>query len=213
MMVGQISLNLSLCIYMFLYLPQIIHNQQQIDLTGLSKWMHLILYLAYFLDLLYGFGINLPWQYRVVSAVGLLLMTTQHLQFIRHFKYQKQKRPQTTFYSILICSSAILVWGISQKPFASVSLTYIGYISQSAFVLALIPQILKSKQLQSAQAINIVYIILNLLLATLDCISAWLLKWGWPNEIGASLTVLLTSVLLVQYCQYVKYVDNSTIPI
>ena len=82
MMLGQISLNLSFLMYMFLYLPQLIHNQKQTNLAELSKWMHLTLYLGYSLDLVYGFGNNLPWQYRTVSAIGWVLLTIQHFQLI-----------------------------------------------------------------------------------------------------------------------------------
>ena len=202
-MLGQISLNLSFLMYMFLYLPQLIHNQKQTNLAELSKWMHLTLYLGYSLDLVYGFGNNLPWQYRTVSAIGWVLLTIQHFQLIYHFKQTEQKFFQIRFYGILLFSTAILILlSINPKPFVHLALYILGYAAQIAFVIAFIPQILKSKRLQSAQALNIFYILLCLLLAILDCISAWQLNWGWPNKLGSCLIILLTSMLLMQYYRY-----------
>ena len=202
-MLGQISLNLSFLMYMFLYLPQVIHNQKQTNLAELSKWMHLTLYLGYSLDLLYGFGSNLPWQYCTVSAIGWLLLTIQHVQLIHHFKQAEQKFFQIGFYSILMCSTALLMLlSINPKPFVHLALYTLGYAAQIAFVIAFIPQILKSKRLQSAQALSIFYILLCLFLAILDGISAWQLNWGWPNKLGSCLIILLTSMLLMQYYRY-----------
>jgi uncharacterized protein with PQ loop repeat len=203
MILGQISLNLSFLMYMFLYLPQVIHNQKQTSLVGLSKWMHLTLYIAYFLDLVYGFGTQLPWQYRIVSGVGWVLLNIQHLQLIHYFKRTKQSALQMAFYSILVIITALLIWVLSsQHSFINLQLPAIGYVSQIGFAIAFIPQILKSKRLQSSQAMNIFYILLCLFLAMLDCISAWQLEWGWPNKLGSCCLVLMTSILLMQYYRY-----------
>lgn len=199
---GQISLNLSLLIYLFLYLPQVIHNQKQANLDGLSAWMHISLYLAYGLDLLYGFGSGLPWQYKTVSAVGWLLLNIQHLQFVYHFNQKKQFVLQALFGTLLIVCMGIVIYGVSNRPFSHLSLSFLGYIAQVGFIIAFIPQILKSKQLQSAQAVNIIYILLGLLLAFLDFISAWQLTWGWPNKLGSLLAISLTGILLIQYWKY-----------
>lgn len=202
-MLGQISLNLSFLMYLFLYLPQVIHNQKQTSLVGLSKWMHLIMYVGYSLDLLYGFSNHLPWQYRTISAVGWLLLTIQHLQLIHYFKQTEQKAWWIIFYGIVLFGTSLLVLMLRQyHHFNHLALYTIGYASQIAFVIAFIPQILKSKRIQSAQALNVFYIILCHLLAVLDCISAWQLNWGWPNKLGSCLIIGLTSVLLLQYYLY-----------
>lgn len=204
MFIGQISLNLSFIMYTFLYLPQVLHNQKQTSLEGLSQWMHLTLYLAYSLDLVYGFGQNLPWQYCAVSSAGWLLLNIQHFQFIQHFKHKKRSHIQTIFYGILASTSLFLIWGIGQTPFTNLSLNFFGYIAQISFVVAFIPQILRSMQLQSAQALNLMYILLNFCLAGLDCVSAWQLNWGWPNKIGSGCIIFLTGILLLQQRKYSK---------
>lgn len=202
MHLGQISLNLSFSIYMFLYLPQLIHNQKQTTLNGLSIWMHTILYLAYAFDLIYGFGTNLPWQYRTISGVGWLLLSIQHFQFMSHFKQRQQKVFETFFYILLPCMVILVACSAYLKPFSHLSIQCIGYLAQMGFVIAFLPQILKSKQLQSSQSINVIYILLNALLAALDIISAWQLHWGWPNKLGALLNLLFTGILLIQYKKY-----------
>jgi uncharacterized protein with PQ loop repeat len=204
MLLAQISLNLSFIIYMFLYLPQVIHNQRQADLEGLSKWMHVTLYLAYFLDLLYGFGNNFPWQYRAVSAAGWLLLNVQHFQFIYYFKQQHLRVFQNVFYIIFLCTGAILLLGLRQHSFTKLTLlSYFGYISQLGFAFAYIPQILKSRRLQSAQAMSFLYVLLGLILAIFDCISAYQLNWGWANKAGSVVIIILTSILLMQQYHYV----------
>ncbi len=202
MFLGQISLNLSFSIYLFLYLPQVIHNQQQTTLNGLSILMHVILYLAYVFDLIYGFGTNLPWQYRCTSGVGCVLLSIQHFQFLSHFKQHPQRVFETFFYILFPCIVILVAYGVYLKPFANLSIQYIGYLSQMGFVIAFLPQILKSKQLQSSQSVNIIYILLNAMLASLDLISAWQLHWGWPNKLGAILNLLFTGILLIQYRKY-----------
>lgn len=204
MSLGQSSLNLSFLLYLFLYLPQVIHNQKQTSLDGLSIKMHMTLYLAYCLDLLYGFGTQLPWQYLSVSGIGWLLLTIQHVQFIQHFKQKNHGAWQFIFYILLFTFSILLVYGISQKPFSAEEMPYCGYLAQIGFVIAFVPQILKSQRLKSAQAISALFILLNFLLAVLDSISAWQLGWGWPNKLGALLGVLLTTVLMLQYRIYQK---------
>ncbi len=202
MFLGQISLNLSFLIYMFLYLPQIIHNQKQDSLDGLSIGMHITLYLAYFLDLIYGFGTQLPWQYLTVSSIGWLLLNVQHVQLIRYFRQTSYWVGQIVFCFLLLSLSALLVYSISQSPFSNLIILYCGYLSQIGFVIAFVPQILKSQRLKSAQSINVIFILLNFLLVALDCISAWQLGWGWPNKLGPLLGILLTGILMLQYRRY-----------
>ena len=256
MFLGQISLNISFFLYIFLYLPQVLHNHKQTTLVGLSLSMHLLLYLSYSLDLLYGCNQNMPWQYCAVSTTGWLLLNLQHFQFIAYFHKQKLRTVDTLsseaqhpascrqeleifnntmtysidkkqygsrrqgarrsnlncqqplkqqtalMYGIVIVMSITLAWGIRYKPFNAQVLNGLDYLAQLGFVIAFIPQIFRSKKLQSAYAINVIYLSLNFCLAGLDTISAWQLGWGWPNKFGAGCMVLLTSVLLLQHRKY-----------
>lgn len=211
-MLGQLSLNLSFLMYAILYLPQIIHNQKQADLAGLSKWMHILLYAAYSLDLLYGFATHLPWQYRLISGLGWLLLSIQHLQIMHHFNQNQRYGAQYSYYGLLLLFFVFLLYGLSQQPFSPSAINIVGYLAQLGFVIAIIPQILKSKQLKSTHAINVTYLMLNMVLSCLDLISAWQLNWGWPNKCGSSLLLILTSVLLLQYRIYPSTKEHMTNP-
>lgn len=203
-MLGQISLNLSFFIYIILYLPQIIHNQKQANLDGLSTCMHMILYCAYSLDVLYGFTIELPWQYRAVSSVGWFLLNIQHLQLAHHFK-QKKKYTITHGYSgLLLTSISLVFYGIQCQPFSEQSIDLFGYVAQLGFIGATIPQIIKTKQIKSAQAINLHYVLFNVLLSLLDLISAWKLEWGWPNKVGSAILLSFMCILLLQNYHYTR---------
>ncbi|MCR9192915.1 MAG: PQ-loop domain-containing transporter [Gammaproteobacteria bacterium] len=209
MVIGQITLNLSLLIYTVLYLPQVVHNQKQTNLDGLSKWMHVLLYFSYSLDLVYGFAADLPWQYRLVSGTGWLLLTIQHIQLTYHFKLKKKQTAEQGYYSLLIIVFVALIYCIGQESLSLTIINLMGYTAQTGFVIAIIPQIIKSKQLKSAQAINITYILFNLVLSFLDLVSAWKLEWGWPNKAGSAAIFVLMSILLIQHRQY--YADKYSL--
>jgi len=183
-------------------MTQIAHNQKQSNLDGLSKWMHILMYFAYSLDLVYGFHSELPWQYRLISATGWLLLTIQHIQLIYHFKLKKMHGFAHCYYSLLLIVFVALIYFIGQEPFPVTMISIIGYISQIGFVIAMIPQIIKSKHLKSAQAINITYILFNIVLSFLDLVSAWKLGWGWPNKTGSAALFVLMTILLIQHRQY-----------
>ena len=79
---GSVSLNISFILYLIHYLPQLIHNQRDGQIKQLSLSFHYLLLLCYLADLNYGFGLNLPWQYRLVSAFGLACLLIQHYQLL-----------------------------------------------------------------------------------------------------------------------------------
>lgn len=221
---GTLSLNCSFIAYIVVYLPQILHNQRGKHLHSYSVGMHFTLYCGYFLDLLYGFSSQLPWQYKTVSCVGMILLMIQHLQITRLWWENKALgtiRPnlvgprtnlpcpklglgQTNILLIIfnvcfllttIC--AIIYYFIpSQKTFSSETTTLIGSGSRLLFICASIPQIIRNYRTQHAGAISIKYIYLNLAICGLDTVSAWCLNWGWPNKISPLIMLALYSILL-----------------
>src|SRR3990167_2545698 len=78
--IGQISLNISLVLYLTNYIPQLFHNHKGVHLSGLSIYFHTILFFSCFMDLFYGFGMHLPWQYKTVSISWLCYLYFQHRQ-------------------------------------------------------------------------------------------------------------------------------------
>ena len=79
--VGEVSLSLSASIYLIWLLPQLWHNHWRKSTKGFSFAFHSLLFIGYCFDLMYGFGLHMEWQYRLVTIVGLCSLFIQHLQF------------------------------------------------------------------------------------------------------------------------------------
>lgn len=203
-MVGVISLNISFLLYLLVYVPQIIHNRKPHHIANLSMGMHFILYSSYGLDLLYGFFSDLQWQYKTVSIVNLSVLTIQHLQLTYH--YQTQKNWMSFYSSLLLLSMAgigiVYFTSITHNELSEQTTQTLGYLSRIGFLIYALPQLLKNRALKSAQAISTPFIYLSLTLSLLDMISAWCLDWGWPNKLGAPLTITLMLIMLLQMKTY-----------
>ena len=201
-MLGQISLNLAFIFYCILYVPQIVHNHKQRDLEGLSILMHLILYCAYFFDCLYGALTDLPWQYRLIAALGWIYLTLQQLQLIHYYRYEQRYTLVSLFFVIWAGSGTLLGYAFVHTTYHEALVTSFGFIAQMGFCIALLPQIIKSHQRQSIAAISLTYIVFNSFLSCLDIICAWQLNWGWPNKLGSIGLLCLTLTFMLQKKYY-----------
>jgi uncharacterized protein with PQ loop repeat len=199
-LLGAISLNTSFVLYLIVYLPQIVHNCTHSHLAQLSIGMHVLLYTAYCLDLLYGFSSHLQWQYQTVSVVGLSLLMVQHLQLTYYFKTQKKRSWVCFNHLFLLTTMGLIFWFfiIKNAILGHLETQWVGYLSRSCFLLYALPQILKNNTLHSTNAISVPFIYLNISLSILDLISAWCLDWGWPNKLASPIMVCLMLSLLVQ---------------
>lgn len=199
LIIGKISLNCSFILYLLMYLPQIYHNYKSPHIASYSLGMHYILYSSLWLDLIYGFSSELPWQYKSVSVIGVILLTIQHLQLTASFLHE-QKRYWLTFnlLYLVILSSLIVCFFNTNATLNTLQIAIIGYTSRLGFIVYTLPQIIKNKRSISAQAISITYVFISLTLAWLDTISAWCLDWGWPNKLASPLTIILLLILLKQ---------------
>ena len=157
LLIGNISLNISFVLYVIVYIPQIIHNQKGANIAQLSFGLHFLLFSSYFFDLLYGFASQLPWQYKTVSTVGLLLVTVQHIQFIKFF-INKQLRLHVTlsiFFIILNCI-AIYYFFIIQHSILDYDNTFIvGAIARICGLIYCFPQIIKNSISKTVNAISL----------------------------------------------------------
>ena len=90
--IGAISLNLSFYIYLIVYIPQVLHNKNIAHIKELSVWLHGLLFISCYADLIYGFSSGLPWQYKVVSIVCTVLVSIQHIQLTQYFSFVGYKR-------------------------------------------------------------------------------------------------------------------------
>ena len=202
--IGTLCLNVAFVLYLVVYLPQIIHNQKSKDFVNLSLKMHFLFYVAYLLDLFYGYACNLPWQYKTVSIVGLTVLSIQHLQITHYFS--KLQKTLSMYLNLLflfaITLSIVYFFSISPSAYPETTVFLIGCISRVCFLLYTVPQIIKNKQLKSVSALSIQFVYLNLTLAVLDLIAAWCLNWGWPNKLGSPIMVTLMAIMLLQMKKY-----------
>lgn len=202
--IGSVSLNLSFVLYLVVYIPQILHNQKITNLAQLSLCLHYLLLFSYAFDLLYGFSSHLPWQYKTVSVVGLFLVTVQHIQLIIYFTKKR------LLFFVKLGGLVLLLTGISiawffmmmQAQLSSSSTLISGVIARACGLIYCFPQIIKNKRSKTAHAISLKFVYLNLTVAFLDSISAWVLDWGWPNKLAAPINILLMLVLMYQTKRY-----------
>lgn len=195
---GNISLNLSFMLYLIVYFPQIVHNQKTEHIAYLSLNMHAALYLGYIIDLLYGFYIALPWQYLMVSSVGCVFLTLQHLQITHYFYRQRQHFFTLGMLGAIILMVCFIIDTLINKHVAilNIDLVQLGWVSQFLFAICFLPQWIKNIQTRTRLALSGYFLALNIITTCLDLCSAWCLNWGWPNKIGP-VFILIFLLLLI----------------
>jgi hypothetical protein len=198
--IGMISLNLSFVLYLIVYIPQILHNRDQVHLQNLSSGMHGLLFIGLFLDLFYGFSNDFQWQYKTVSIVSLSVLGIQHLQLTHLMWQQKQLKKLISFLCVLTLSALILVHFFTHlHHHVSQPLTLMmGYISRTCCLLYALPQILKNTKLSHRSSISPSYILINMVLIFLDTVSSWCLDWGWPNKLSTPIAWVFMMILYRQ---------------
>lgn len=204
--ISLITLNSSFIIYLFLYVPQIIHNHKTKNIAELSLWLHFLLYSSYTFDLYYGFSHHLPWQYKTVSLVGLSLMFIQHMQLTRFYIAQgcSWLVKGNIAFLIINLSFTFYFFAVAHCIYSAPVILIFGTLSRVCGLLYCVPQIIKNSKLKSAKAISLQFTLLNLLVSALDTVSAWCLNWGWPNQLGAPFNCMIMLVLLWQFKKYAE---------
>lgn len=194
--IGKISLNISLVLYLINYVPQIIHNQIRPYLSGMSFYFHYLLLISWISDLIYGIGMHMPWQYRLVSVSGLLYLLIQHIQ-IKKIIVKYRSIHYDTY--LLLCVSLIgFICLYFFKHHKSLFISF-GYISEIAGWISCFPQIIKNITLaSSALSLSAIYLLLDLFSAFCDNVSAWVLSWPTPSKLGAIFSVIICLMLITQ---------------
>lgn len=193
--IGNFTLNLSTILYMVVYMPQLFHNKKSGQLFNLSLNFHIFLFISCLTDLIYGFGLAMPWQYILVSIMGVIYLTIQHKQLWK-IHHQRNYFMLNNILLFLLCT---LIPTSLLYHFSYAFFIYTGYIAQITSVGCAIPQIYKNIETKnSILALNINYLALNFLSSLCDNISAWTLHWPTPSKAGSFIALLMCSTLVMQ---------------
>lgn len=200
---GEFTLSLSTFVYFLWFIPQIVLNFRRKSTDGLSFWMHGLLLIGYSADLLYGFGRQMQWQYRMVTVVGLFFLFIQHAQFAR---YGLQTRTQKkSFITLSVFIVMLLVYAILNFTVLHHGKKYYdiaGFISDICWMTYLFPQIIKNYMRKSTVGLSVGFVIIDILLSFLDITSTFTLHWDWPSMLGVCADVMKKSILIIQIIYY-----------
>lgn len=187
------------------FIPQIVLNFKRKNTEGLSLFMHGILLLGYLCDLIYGFGCQMQWQYRMVTIVGLISLSIQHYQIGHyHLTLPKEKRlykALTITYPLLfiLCLSVIAFSHFDKSIF-----DLLGMCTNVCWLIYGIPQIIKNYNNQSTVGLSTLFVCFSIFLNLCDSTSAWALNWDYPSKIGPLFALTQNFILLFQVIYYAK---------
>lgn len=203
--IGEITLSFSTLVYFIWFVPQLWLNFKRRDTEGLSYWMHGLLFMGYCADLMYGFGEHMQWQYRAVTIVGLLSLCIEHIQIGRYGLHSRAEKWNYVGISLLVL--VMLCYALYSLIDVRHRMSFynaMGMISNVCWFLWVLPQIIKNYVRKSTEGLSLAFVLISVLLSACDLVSAYSLNWSWPSLLGAPLTLIKKTVLLLQYYIYRK---------
>ena len=215
---GIYTLDISFLIYLLYFVPQVIHNQFARKTKQLSLWLQVLWCVDYMLDLSYGLGRHMQWQYVTVDIVGLFLLFIQHLQIGRQIYLRGEKLKNYWLMSIFLIIVAILVFlvlfigayhhlnKIIDTNFINWGKVFInlGLFAQMIAFINFAPQIVKNFILKKAESLSIWFLLMAVLAIIFDEISAVALHWDYPSIVGPPLQLLAKLIIVAQIITYQK---------
>ena len=194
---GQYTLTISLILYLTYFIPQIIYNQLWKKTSSISPLTHYGMYLATCLDLLYGLGYGLQWQYVLVSIIALLFLIIQQWQILVQSKYKSYMS------SIGITITGFIVLIIAFNHFIPEKILYVfGWFNAFLYAAYWAPQLYCNYVNKNTAGFTIIFIIMNAVALLCDLISAFMLGWPLPSVISPVIILCLVIALIFQYAIY-----------
>jgi uncharacterized protein with PQ loop repeat len=201
--IGTITLNIATVLYLIHLFPQVVHNQVKQKTASLSLGMHSLLLWAYCCDFVYAFGRGMPWQYKLVTIIGLILLAVQHSQLF------SQRKTEKNFILAFIFTSGLALiimiaggWGLVKHYITETQLITFQVVSQIGWLTYALPQLFKNWQLKTTEGLSKNYIYISISIALCDSVSAWCLNWDWPIKIGSPTLLLVKFIILLQFYFY-----------
>ena len=204
-MIGEITLSISSIVYVIWFLPQLWLNFKRKNTDGLSLWMHGLLLLGYSADLLYGFGRDMQWQYRMVTIVGIACLLIQHIQFGRYGLHSRAIK--INYFGLTVLACIVYAYSLINFTLRHHSKQYYdiaGFLSDVCWMTYLLPQIIKNFMLKSTAGLSVGFVTIAVLLSILDILSTFTLHWDWPSVLASSVTLVKKGVLVFQMVYYRK---------
>ncbi|HTM05912.1 MAG TPA: PQ-loop repeat-containing protein [Patescibacteria group bacterium] len=205
-LLGHITLNISLIVYLIWFIPQIFHNFKRKNTNGLSMLMIGILSIGYLCDLMYGFGREMQWQYRLVTLTGIGCLMIQNYQFGRYgLNHFKEKTVYISLNMIYVCLLIYAILSINLSFSNKNGYDFFGMIAQVCWLSYMVPQIIKNAMNRSTLGLSTSFVGLSILLNLCDFISAWTLNWDYPSKIGPAVTLSGHLVLFFQMHYFARF--------
>ena len=201
---GHASLNISAAVYMLYFIPQLLRNAKRRRLARISglqlptvSWgLQLCYVIGASADLLYGFGLHLPWQYCAVSLSVMLSLCVQQYQL--RPMLGKDYRPYIMLCAV--CGGAVATCMLLFLCYPRHSILIIaGILSTACYWVAFVPQLVRNFILKNGAALSCIFIALTMTTAVLDMISALCLHWPWPSLVGPPVIFFTHVIALWQY--------------
>lgn len=201
--IGEISLNLSAVIYFVCFIPQIRLNLKRESTEGLSLLMNCILILGYLTDLLYGFGLKMPIQYRFTTITTLISLGIIHIQFAR---YGLRKPADRTLYKLMSLSFSVMIifiiYDLATEAYSNRYYDIFGLFSTICWSLFLLPQIIENYSSKSTNGLSFGFVLLGAIIYLLDLTSALALGWDYPSVLTPAIGLLQIAIILGQSYYY-----------
>ena len=198
--IGEVTLNISFVLYFVFYLPQLWFNFRYKKITELSLGFHVLLFIGSTADLYYGFGRIHQWQYTCISVILFLCLLVQHVHLFMYVKSFKNGASVLVVLSLVIIA---MLCGLFYALTNSDKLVYLfvtmGWVERIAYWLYSFPQLKKNYDSKSAACISPIFIIIAVVSALCDSISAWTLSWGPSSLYGAPIALVVYLLLSYQW--------------
>lgn len=199
--IGTISLNISLILYCIYFVPQIIYNQVIKKTDQISLITQGLMVTANLCDLIYGFYLDMPWQYKMVTILTLSFLLIQHIQI----GIQSVKNKKFIILSFVLVILAFYVLNsIIEKNINHHYIDLFGMVTNIIYWIHWIPQIFFNWQHKKAEGFSFIFLLLTLFASICDEISALALGWDYPSIIGPLVLILMISMILTQRLIYAK---------
>jgi hypothetical protein len=196
--IGQVCLNIALVLYLIHYLPQLLHNRHVENRIQLNIHFHGLLSIGYLSDLIFAFGMNMPWQYCMVSTVGVVCLFMQHVQL----KKQYHQRRLFSYYQLLIGFFAAIFFLSLYLKLPTPFFLGMGYVCQAAIWTYTLPQIWHNFRNKTGKGLHSAYLGMTIACYGLDVIASTTLHWPLPAVIGAFYGLACKTILLSQAILY-----------